>query len=323
MKIRPMIAFLLLGTILSACGTNTSDTSNSTGDSSAPATSEAPASNSEVITSDETSNSIPETSQDPVVSPSIELTLADPYDGDHWDGLNLELEGQALRDHLNEFMWARFKKVSYGTVATMVRLMDEDPKNKSNILSIYDLNSIPKSSGSWNREHTFPQSKLADGDPELRVDQGKDTNISSDAANIFASDHYLNTQRSNYSFMDLDYSEKYYGSTLYNSFGTRTDNFIYRGYFVPTAKVRGEIARAQLYMLVMYPDNCSPAENFTLAHMLKWNMQYLPTVERDMQRNAVLEAYQKVRNPFIDMPELGCKIFGHMDASTEKVCYPA
>lgn len=84
--------------------------------------------------------------------------------------------------------------------------------------------------------------------------------------------------------------------------------------------MRGEIARAQLYMLVMYPDNCSISENFSLADMLRWNLEFAPTVERDVQRNIGLEQYQTLRNPFIDRPDLGCQIFGDTNASTRSVC---
>ncbi len=218
-------------------------------------------------------------------------------------------------------MWARFKKIDYNTVSSAVKEMDQDPSNTNNVLSLYDLHSVPKSQQNyvWNREHVFPQSKLADGNSSLRA-APTTKNISSDAANIFAADNDLNTTRSNYSFIDLDLEEKYEPYTIYNSFGTRTDNFIYRGYFAPTQKIRGELARAQLYMIVMYPDNASVSENFSLADMLRWNIEFAPTVERDMQRNAGLEKWQDLRNPFIDMPELGCQVFGDFNASTKNVC---
>lgn len=320
MKSKTIVSLMFLGLILSACGPNPSESSEPT---SQPGTSDPvsePVSETPT-TSEEPVTSSPATSEDPIISPTINLTIAPAYTGTFWSGLNLTLTGQALRDHLNQYMWARFTKIDYNTVSTAVLEMDQDPNNSANILSLYDLNPIAKNrqNYSWNREHTFPQSKLADGDDSLRA--GPSTkNISSDAANIFAADNDLNTTRSNFSFIDLDLEEKYETYTIYNSFGTRTDNFIYRGYFAPTQKVRGEIARAQLYMLVMYPDNCSMNENFSLADMLRWNMEFAPTVERDMQRNAGLEKYQTLRNPFIDNPDLGCQVFGDINASTRSAC---
>lgn len=320
MKSKTIVSLMFLGLILSACGPNPSESSEPT---SQPGTSDPvsePVSETPT-TSEEPVTSSPATSEDPIISPTINLTIAPAYTGTFWSGLNLTLTGQALRDHLKQYMWDRFTKIDYNKVSEAVKEMDEDPNNSANILSLYDLNPIAKNrqNYSWNREHTFPQSKLADGDDSLRAGSSK-KNISSDAANIFAADNDLNTTRSNFSFIDLDLEEKYETYTIYNSFGTRTDNFIYRGYFAPTQKVRGEIARAQLYMLVMYPDNCSMNENFSLADMLRWNMEFAPTVERDMQRNAGLEKYQKLRNPFIDNPDLGCQVFGDINASTRKAC---
>ena len=44
------------------------------------------------------------------------------------------------------------------------------------------------------------------------------------------------------------------------------------------------------------------------------------TVERDMQRNAGLEKYQTLRNPFIDRPELVAKFFSDVNPSTRNAC---
>lgn len=309
MKNKATIGLLFLALVLGACTPEISTSSEQ------PVTSDIPTSTVPVTSGSENT--------DPIVTPSIQLTVAPRYTGTFWNGLNTTLEGQALRDHLKEYMWDSFEPIDYNTVSNAVNEMDQDPANSNNILSLYDLHSIPKSQQNykWNREHTFPQSKLADGDDSLRAASTK-TNISSDAANIFAADNDLNTTRSNYSFIDIDLDDdpKYENYTIYNSFGTRTDNFIYRGYFAPTQKIRGEIARAQLYMLVMYPNNCSMSENFSLADMLTWNLEFAPTVERDMQRNAGLEKYQKLRNPFIDQPELACQVFGGINASTQKAC---
>lgn len=299
-----MVAFLLLATLLSACGVNSSE----------PPTSQNTDISNPSINVDET----------PVETPTRTFTIADPYDGDFWNQLNLTLEGSAMRDHLKKYVEDRFVGITYSAVGDAVLEMDEDPDNKDNVISLYDLQSMPKTEKykTWNREHTYPQSKLADGNDDLRAQAGK-VNISSDAANIFVADEKLNTARSNFSYINLKYGIQFMQSTLYNTAGVRTDNFVYRGYFAPTEKVRGEIARAQLYMLLMYPTNCKPGENFEISHMLEWNLNYPPTNERDVQRNDVLERVQKARNPFIDMPELGCKIFGNMDASSQKVCTAA
>lgn len=114
---------------------------------------------------------------DPIVSPSIQLTPAPAYSGTFWSGVNFTLTGAALRTHLKDYMWARFTQIDYNTVSNAVLVMDKDPANANNILSLYDLHSIPKSQQNfvWNREHSFPQSKLADGVDALRAGSTKKT----------------------------------------------------------------------------------------------------------------------------------------------------
>lgn len=303
-KLQVMMMGLVTLSVLTGCNNNPKPSETPTS-SEPPTTSEVPSSNSEV--------EVP-------VTPAFELTPAPKYTGDYWAPIMSSTNtGEALRAELNAFMWARFRKIDYNTCWTALNEIDQDPKNPSNIISLYDLHSIPKSSQShYNREHSFPQSKLADGDDSLRA---KTTvkNISSDVANLFFCDSDLNTQRSNYSYWGLNIEEKYYSYAIRNSYGTLTDNFLYKGHYSPTPKVRGEIARAQLYMLVMYPDNCSLGENFDIVTMLGWLNTYPASVERDLQRQAGLEKWQNLRNPFIDHPELGCRIFGQYD-TYKKVC---
>jgi endonuclease I len=84
--------------------------------------------------------------------------------------------------------------------------------------------------------------------------------------------------------------------------------------------VRGEIARSQLYMLLMYPANCSITENFMIQTMLRWDLDYAPTIERDGQRQAGIEKYQNTRNPFIDNRKLSCYIWGDFNQWTQDIC---
>ncbi|MGI6644193.1 MAG: endonuclease [Bacilli bacterium] len=260
----------------------------------------------------------PDTEVPPIeepVSPTWELTLAEPYTGDYWDeALNNDLEGEELRAHLKAFMDSKIHRITYNQCQAALDEMDRDPRNPKNIISLYDLNSIPKTERNirFNREHTFPQSKLADGDDNLRA-KPNTANISSDVANLFYCDANLNEGRSNYSYWGLGVKEKYYKYCLRNTYGTLTDSFVYQGKYSPTPKVRGEIARAQLYMVVMYPERCGINENFDIVTMLQWNLEHPATVERDLQRQAGLEKYQNLRNPFIDHPEIGCRIFGYLD----------
>ena len=93
-----------------------------------------------------------------------ETTPPSPYTGDYYASVDANLSGNdllsALRTVVNSgtlsfsYDWSRFEAA------------DEDPENSSNVIMIYARTSVKKSahvSGSkgWNREHTFPDSKMS------------------------------------------------------------------------------------------------------------------------------------------------------------------
>lgn len=285
-----------------------------------------PLPSSEVPSSSSSSEGTSQVEREDVWQPTIVFTPM-AYQNDHayWSSIDFSLRGNALRDALNAKMRSTFKGVTYTVAGDAVQEMDEDPRDSGKVLSVYDLWSNPKGGYSiWNREHTFPQSKLKDGNESLGA-KPQVVNISSDVANIFAADVKLNEKRSNNSYGEWNYDEDpdfYYDNNFLtrNVHGKLTDSVLRRGYFSPTPKVRGEIARAQMYMLVMYPDNCSLSENFNIADMIKWEQVHGPTVERDGQRQAGIEKYQKNRNPFIDVENLACYIWGDVNVQTRKLC---
>ena len=180
--------------------------------------------------------------------------------------------------------WSRFEKA------------DEDPANKSNVILIYARTSVKKTdhvSGStgWNREHTFPQSKLNDGQAE------------SDNHIIFASDCEVNKTRSNYKLGVVSS-----GSEVYDSYGQKTTCLLGNQKFDPKNEARGIVARATMYAAAMYGYN--PTDNFeSIATMLKWHNDY-PVTKFEQSRNAKIHNLQKNRNPFVDHPEYASKIWG-------------
>lgn len=308
MKIRNLLLGLVALSVLSACKPPV-------------------ASSEEEISSSEP---IPTTSgwvaPEPVRSPKpadFGFNALPEYDGTYWNDIDFNLRGEALKTALNQKMWANFVKVDYSTALIAVREMDKDPKDAGKVLSIYDLKSHNANVlSTWNREHAFPQSKLADGDDSLRAASNR-KNISSDVANLFAADWDLNEVRSNNSYGEWNYEddpETFYPFTTVNTANERTDSILRRGYFSPTRMVRGEIARSQLYMLLMYPANCSITENFMIQTMLRWDLDYAPTIERDGQRQAGIEKYQNTRNPFIDNRKLSCYIWGDFNQWTQDIC---
>lgn len=315
---------VLVSSILSSCGGTTSSTTSD------PSTTISEQPSSEVSGGETSKPSTPiSTSVDtnPIVSPNPNYEIAGAYNGDHWKGLTFN-EGESIsaketkiynymRQAQGSYKKA-FKQISYSTVTDFIREADRDPKNSKNVISLYDFNSLstgPVGSGvkGWNREHTYPVSKLGEK-------PAAGPNSATDAANLFAADSELNEKKSNHSYANINLEEKYEKYTVYNSFGTRTDNFVYQGNFAPTPHARGEIARAQLYMMAMWPSNASKTANGNIGTFIKWDREYPPTVERDLQRNAALEKYQQVRNPFIDHRELGCTIWGDYSFATQLAC---
>ncbi|MCR5184647.1 MAG: endonuclease [Bacilli bacterium] len=91
---------------------------------------------------------------------------------------------------------------------------------------------------------------------------------------------------------------------------------------------RGEAARIILYCVVADPRlelecaNSSGSKNNKMGNLetlLKWNLEYDVT-DREKNRNEGAEYLQGNRNPFIDHPEYGCKIWGNANARTKEIC---
>ena len=91
---------------------------------------------------------------------------------------------------------------------------------------------------------------------------------------------------------------------------------------------RGEAARIILYCVVADPRleleaaNKSGSKNNKMGNIetiLKWTMQYEVT-QREKNRNEGAEYLQGNRNPFIDHPTLGCRIWGKTNDKTKQIC---
>ena len=191
------------------------------------------------------------------------------------------------------YSWSRFEAA------------DKDPNNPNNIITIYARSSLSKSahvSGNvgWNREHTFPQSKLPS---EQAIN---DNHI------VFASDYKINEARSSYKMGVLTT-----GSTLTDSYGNSTTCRL-GSVFDPNNVARGIVARSTMYVAAMY--GCNPADNFeSITTMINWHLEYTVD-ESDLNRNEVVYKNQKNRNPFVDHPEYACKIWGSTNSATKSAC---
>lgn len=183
---------------------------------------------------------------------------------------------------------------------------DEDPDNSNNVICIYTGQSIPKSdrvgssssSIQWNREHGWAKSH-GFNDPAYYA--------YTDIHHLFASEESINSRRGNMDFNEVS------NPTGSDKYGNSWDST----YFEPRDEVKGDIARAMLYMVVRYDDpneldlelvNHSTGssnkygELGVLETLVKWHYED-PVSEKEKTRNDVVQSYQGNRNPFIDHPE--------------------
>lgn len=201
----------------------------------------------------------------------------------------INLKGAQLKVALNTIINEGFIPLLYGDARDILQESDADPEIPGNIILVYTGNSVKSDWDgglTWNREHTWPQSRLG-----VYVAYGDDDfpSRATDIHNLKPADPDENANRSN------DYFDTFEAADIY----------------VPREEVRGDIARILFYMAIMYTDmslNDDKASNVALRTMgmlstlLEWN-ESDPVDDFERNRNDVLYSYQGNRNPFIDYPE--------------------
>jgi endonuclease I len=159
------------------------------------------------------------------------------------------LSGSALRAKLKSIL-STGTSLSYDW--TRFEACDEAQDDSSSILCIYSRKTELKTAHvsnahvGWNREHTFPQSKM-----------GTDTSKSDDHI-VFASDCNVNGARSNYKLGIVSHTG---ASPVVDSYGNATECYLVDSIFEPCDAARGEVARASLYAATLYDYDL--AEGFT------------------------------------------------------------
>lgn len=227
----------------------------------------------------------------------------------------------------------------------ILKKADEDPTNASRILDVYRNADYPKvagGSGSYNREHSWPNSL---GFPN---DDGKNYPYT-DCHQLFLSDIAYNGARGSLPFGDTTGTE---WPTLANH-GVGGGTGVYPGnsnwagttFFEVWSDRRGDLARALLYLDVRYDgsshgatgwsepdliltDNLSlinassTGNNESVAYMgrlstlLAWHAAD-PVDAKELARNDAVFSYQGNRNPFIDHPEwVDCVFAGGCSGDT-------
>jgi len=199
------------------------------------------------------------------------------------------LYGEDLKSALHTIINTRFEGVTYGEARYILDESDQDPNNPGNIILVYlgaSISGVWDSGATWNREHVWPQSKLGASANNSVV------NRASDLYNLMPSNTQENSNR---------------GNSPYSS--------IKAGY-EPRDEVKGDVARALFYMIIMYEDlelvNTYPNqyEMAYLDELLAWHYGD-PVDDFELNRLEVIFGEQLNRNPFVDYPHFVDLIWFH------------
>ncbi len=161
----------------------------------------------------------------------------------------------------------------------------------------------------YNREHSWPKSWFTGNENSV---PGRDLH------HIFPTDGYVNQQRSDNPFGEVQTASKTFqnGSKL----GTCKSSLGYSGtVYEPIDEYKGDFARAYFYMSVRYytedsdwntsaMTNKSEIKSWAITMLLNWSDND-PVSDKEIARNNAVYAIQNNRNPFIDNPEYARKIW--------------
>lgn len=237
------------------------------------------------------------------------------YTEDYYSSL-IGLSGDNLKQAIQNIIAdpTVVRKHSYGDIVEILKIADQNPLNSNDVWllysetprakNLYQLGSV--TTGYWNREHIYPQSRGGFANGTSTEADGIDIWEPTNADDIFAghSDaHHLRAEAGN---INSSRGNKDYGLDDYNG---------------PTGNLgswKGDVARALFYMAIRYnqlevvngnPADSTPNQMGDLATLLNWN-NLDPADDFEMNRNNYIQTWQYNRNPFIDMPALASYIWG-------------
>ena len=259
------------------------------------------------------------------VSSSTSTTLPSSSD-EYYQGINWSLKGANLKTALCERISKGYQSKGYDFAYEAYPNTDTDEEGK--IVDMYsayrysptaDHQGAPgkgnynKEGQMFNREHTIPQSVFSERAP-----------MKSDLHHLLPTDAYVNNRRSNFPHGYVG-SNVSYTSTNGTTVGTgdATKN---RGYSGACCEVideyKGDIARIYFYFVTRYQKELPGWKSYAsfdgkaypslsswaIETYLEWN-DLDPISDRERERNDAVFAYQKNRNPFVDVPGLAHQIW--------------
>ena len=208
--------------------------------------------------------------------------------------------------------------ISYTPTRSVLAVIDRDTQTSTNLILIYSgfLLATNKftvtggDTGTWNREHMFPESYGMNVDPQR-----------SDLFNLRACDTSVNGTRGN-----LYYDTSTVPSnTLTDAPGSSYDGDSWE----PRDGDKGFVARACFYITTRYDGtggdtnlllsdtpNSGAGTFAKLSTLLAWNRRFPPTDWERTRNGLICQNYQFNRNPFIDNPDFADMVFLGVDGST-------
>lgn len=247
------------------------------------------------------------------------------YSGNYYSSINFTasegLNGQ-LRKDITDLIypngWYTYSGTGTGTLSQILQQADADPTNSSNMIYLYTRDSVTKNAASsWNREHCWPQS--------LSNNCWGESKAGTDILHIRPTYNSTNSSRSNDIYADVNKASPRTYNNMTFGYGSGTK-------FEPLDAVKGDVARIIMYIWVAYHDYYSNLPAITNVFesydtLLRWHTQDKPDALEGNRNNVAQSSDQGNRNPFVDHPELGWKIFGDSASSSVKsacmAAYPA
>jgi hypothetical protein len=143
-----------------------------------------------------------------------------------------------------------------------------------------------------NAEHTWPQSRFTNRYPKHLQ--------KTDLHHLYPTDSKLNAKRSSLRFGTVESNQEDIGCAISKLGKSAHGEFV----FEPPTHHKGNVARALFYFATRYEMKMADTEESILR---EWHQQD-PVDAEESVRNEEIFAIQKVRNPFIDFPELADQI---------------
>ncbi|MCA9274140.1 MAG: endonuclease [Phycisphaerales bacterium] len=203
--------------------------------------------------------------------------LADPPAG-YYDSVT-GTDAVSLQSQLNQLLNMAITR-TYSQASTYLQDIDEDPNNISNVLLVYNGQSVLSnwdSGATWNREHTWPVS----------LGVGESGSDYSDLHHLHACNPGVNGARGNKQF-----------GTLPGQWDPGQYSLAYRG----------RMARVAFYMKTRYP-YLNMALLGNQQQFIDWHIAEMPN-DVDNRRNDRVYNAQQNRNAFADHPEWAWALFG-------------